>query len=115
MEEIINNIMQSPENTNPNVLRGQLQGMASGGGGVLVVHSTRNANRLTLDKTWKEIHGAPYAVLNMDRGTGTDYAPISYTSIDEGEYIVVFRNFFESEDYVFTIDNENSYPFRETK
>ena len=30
MEEIINNIMQSPENTNPNVLRSQLQNISSG-------------------------------------------------------------------------------------
>lgn len=28
MEEIINNVMQSPENTNPNVLRSQLQKMS---------------------------------------------------------------------------------------
>lgn len=33
MEEIINNIMQSPENTNPNVLRSQLQNIGGGGSG----------------------------------------------------------------------------------
>ena len=33
MEEIINNIMQSPEDTNPNVLRSQLQNISSGSGG----------------------------------------------------------------------------------
>ena len=32
MEEIINNVMQSPENTNPNVLRGQLQKIAQNSG-----------------------------------------------------------------------------------
>ena len=39
MEEIINSVMQSPENTNPNVLRGQLkaiQGEGSGGPGYSV-------------------------------------------------------------------------------
>ena len=33
MEEIINSVMQSPENTNPNVLRSQLQGVSGSGGG----------------------------------------------------------------------------------
>lgn len=33
MEEIINNVMQSPENTNPNVLRSQLQNIGGGSGG----------------------------------------------------------------------------------
>ena len=31
MEEIINSVMQSPENTNPNVLRSQLQNISEGG------------------------------------------------------------------------------------
>ena len=39
MEEIINSVMQSPENTNPNVLRGQLQKIGgSSGGGTMVVN-----------------------------------------------------------------------------
>lgn len=33
MEEIINSVMQSPENTNPNVLRSQLQSVSAGSGG----------------------------------------------------------------------------------
>ena len=32
MEEIINSVMQSPENTNPNVLRSQLQNIDGGSG-----------------------------------------------------------------------------------
>lgn len=32
MEEIINSVMQSPENTNPNVLRSQLQNIGGGSG-----------------------------------------------------------------------------------
>lgn len=58
MEEIINSIMQTPNNVNPNVLRGQLQGIA-GGGDVLVVHD----NEGVLDKTWNEINDAPLAII----------------------------------------------------
>ena len=59
MEEIINNIMQSPENTNPNVLRGQLQSVGSGsGGGVFVVGGTVSGTTVTLDKTAGEIYTA---------------------------------------------------------
>lgn len=36
MEEIINSIMHNPENTNPNVLRDQLQGISSGAGIVII-------------------------------------------------------------------------------
>lgn len=51
MEEIINSIMQSPENTNPNVLRGQLEGLATGGSGITIVHSING----TLDITAGEL------------------------------------------------------------
>ena len=37
MEEIINSVMQSPENTNPNVLRSQLQNIGGGGGGAEII------------------------------------------------------------------------------
>lgn len=45
MEEIINNVMQSPENTNPNVLRSQLSEIdgGSGSGGVRVYERTNDA------------------------------------------------------------------------
>ena len=51
MEEIINSIMQSPENTNPNVLRGQLEGLATGGSEITVVHNVDG----TLDITAGEL------------------------------------------------------------
>ena len=41
MEEIINSVMQSPENTNPNVLRSQLQSIGGDSdGSVFVVGGT---------------------------------------------------------------------------
>lgn len=62
MEEIINSVMQSPENTNPNVLRSQLQsvGGGSGSGGALVVNATVDftTNKATCDKTAGEMWSA---------------------------------------------------------
>lgn len=57
MEEIINSVMQSPENTNPNVLRSQLQGISGGsGGGAFVVGVDPETE--ALDKTAREIMDA---------------------------------------------------------
>ena len=58
MEEIINNIMQSPENTNPNVLRSQLQNIGGGSGGSFVIGGTVSGTTVTLDKTAGEIFAA---------------------------------------------------------
>ena len=58
MEEIINSVMQSPENTNPNVLRGQLQNIGGGSGGSFVVGGTVSGTTVTLDKTAGEIFAA---------------------------------------------------------
>lgn len=62
MEEIINSVMQSPENTNPNVLRSQLntiQGSgSSGGSGSELVYATItqvDENTWTCDKTGTEL------------------------------------------------------------
>ena len=90
-------------------------GSSGGDGGVLVVHDEEAGTVSTLDKTWKEIHDAPFAVLNNVLGTGTTYAPILYTGTDEGDYVVVFRDLVESKNYAFTTDSENGYPYRELK
>ena len=57
MEEIINNVMQSPENTNPNVLRSQLQniGEGSSSGGAMF---TKSGNTWSCDKTVAELKAA---------------------------------------------------------
>lgn len=55
MEELINNIMNTPENTNPNVLRGQLETIGNNSnGGIFVVED----NDGTLNKTFQEIYDA---------------------------------------------------------
>lgn len=71
-------------------------GGSSGGGGtgdnnVLVVNMTINGNTATLDKTWKEIYDAPFAVivssLGEDNKAYFDIADITYDS-DFNTYIV---------------------------
>ena len=59
MEEIIDNIMQSPENTNPNVLRGQLQEMAPGGD-IFVVNFIYNEQtyKYACDRSYDEVLSA---------------------------------------------------------
>ena len=58
MEEIINNIMQSPENTNPNVLRSQLQNIGGSGGGAVYATFTEDKGTWTCDKTYDELKAA---------------------------------------------------------
>ena len=61
MEEIINSVMQSPENTNPNVLRSQLQkidGASSGLTRDFLISANSEGDTVVLDKTYKEIYSA---------------------------------------------------------
>ena len=58
MEEIINNIMQSPENTNPNILRSQLQNIGDGGGGAVYATFTKSGDTWSCDKTAAELKAA---------------------------------------------------------
>lgn len=55
MEELINNIMQTPENTNPNVLRGQLEFIGNNSNSGILAVTDDNG---TLDKTFQEIYNA---------------------------------------------------------
>lgn len=106
MEEIINSIMQTPDNTNPNVLRSQLQGMASSStDGVLVLHAHETDSGTVLDKTWKEIHDAPFAILRREKSTGFDIIPITSVVSDPNDAFYVW--FSEN---VYETDSENGYP-----
>lgn len=58
MDEIINYVMNTPGNTNPNILRGMLDEISSsrGGGDVLILHEDPNTHNL--DRTAAEIYEA---------------------------------------------------------
>ena len=87
MEEIINSVTQSPENTNPNVLRSQLQniGEGSGGsGGVYAVTMEQIDGKFTLNKTVQEIITAcqkKTVLLNYEDSGQAIYAPLAYINI----------------------------------
>ena len=75
-------------------------GGSGGDGGVLVVHDEDG----TLDKTWKEIHDAPFAVLKFEEFDGFEVRPL--TSVTSGD---AFYAAFTDE-FVYETDNENGYP-----
>lgn len=90
-------------------------GGGGGGGGVLVV--TLDEDTHTLDKTWKEIHDAPYAVIQIiDSTYGHRFMSIYAVDYSEGQYAVVAASAeidppsitYNME--VFFTNSENGYP-----
>jgi len=89
------------------------QGVANGGGGVLV--ATVDLGTGTLDKTWQEIHDAAPDVYFSSGGF---YFPLYGVYEDSGEYCVVVINFesnspsepFTVSALVFKTDSAGGYP-----
>lgn len=83
MEELINNIMQSPENTNPNVLRSQLkaiQGEGSGGPG----YSVKNQRTTLFDgDATTESFGSTNRTVLLEQDIN---APTIFVTFDGEEY-----------------------------
>lgn len=67
-------------------------GGSSGGGGVLVVHLDNDTG--ALDKTWQEIHDAPFSVMYASAEEYSAHTPIIATEIDRSDYRVfmLFRD-----------------------
>lgn len=61
-------------------------GSSSGGGGVLVVHLDNDTG--ALDKTWQEIHDAPFSVAYTAADEFSGHLPIITTEIDGSDYRV---------------------------
>lgn len=78
-----------------------VNGSGGGGGGVLVVHD----NEGTLDKTWKEIHDAGFAVM-----MGEAYKICIGIILDEGDYIVSFLEYGISSPVTYIATTETGYP-----
>ena len=104
MDEVINYVMDTPGNTNPNVLRGMLEKSSNGSsGGGLVVHAdideTGKDPIYTLDKTGQEILDAyPWVKCVYNR---TDLLGVTtYFILDLVQY-EVFNGPSETE-YTFT-------------
>lgn len=87
-----NNMLQSL------LFSGVSSGGSSGGdGGVLVVHDEDG----TLDKTWKEIHDAPLAVLKVQYEA---VKLVSGITVSGGTYVVAFG------DLTYFANSEDGYP-----
>lgn len=81
----------------------------SSGGGVLVVHETVSDNAYTLDKTYKEISDAGFAVLYWEEaGSLNTVLWLSMIGGGDGEYVVAFRSNNETIEYA--TDSETGYP-----
>ncbi len=92
------------------------------GGGVLVVGATMNETTMTvtLDKTWKEIHDAPFAiiVINSAQGDMTYKANgfIGGLECDDGIYSVltfmagISQSAVSFDPVIFKATTENGYP-----
>lgn len=72
-------------------------GGSGGDGGVLVVHDEDG----TLDKTWKEIHDAPLAIMKLQYEA---VQVLSGITVSGGTYVVAFG------DLTYFTDSENGYP-----
>lgn len=80
-------------------------GIAGAGGGTLVVHDDGSG---TLDKTWKEVADAGFAVLQAD-SIVTVLAQVT-TGGAQNPWALVFLNLSTQQPLVFTTDSENGYP-----
>jgi hypothetical protein len=83
-------------------------GGGGSGGGVLVVTDTDG----TLDKTWQEIHDAPFAVLVNERDGYKGCAMLSYMSI-EGRAEPYSYNVTFGDDATYTASSADGYPSQE--
>ena len=125
MDEVINYVMETPGNTNPNVLRGMLQNNG-GGGNMLAVKveiDTETENTI-MDKTWKEIFDADcvsiYIINNGENYMYKDYAILSkmdyHIDTETGNLIYIVKCISYSDEgtdpqiLLFKTDSEDGYP-----
>lgn len=91
-------------------------GGGGGGGGVLVVGTTMTETSITLDKTWKEIKDAPFAVIVVDADESKFHIYIGGMNSEVGLYAVlafsagIGAETVVLEPIIFTTTSENGYP-----
>lgn len=100
------------ETITPALLNHMEDGIASGGGGMLIVQQTittaEGATTYTLDKTWKEIDDAMaagiYPIIIFSLSGGGHQIVLCYeTAIYDGEYCAQFGHSYST-------DSEDGYP-----
>lgn len=122
MEEIINYINSTPENSNPNVLRGLLQTMSDR---ILAVNATSGImvtvdDQGVFDKTYNEVSGAmvneklPVYVLSRtdyDEGVTTHYHLLVKNESYEGtDNVGNWYSFTDSDGHEYQCTSINDYP-----
>ena len=135
MDEIINYVMETPGNTNPNVLRGMLNNSggnlppvtsddngdvltvvegkwskaAPSGGGGLVVNAVTVDENTTLDKTWQEIlDAAKTGIVAILTTYADDDISVEYASsvyYQNSSYVVTSTTMTE-----YSTDSASGYP-----
>lgn len=85
-------------------------GGGQGGSNVLVVNC--NASTYTLDKTWQEIHDAPFAVIMIQQNSNKMVFYIaSITSIDSAYSVAAFSEGGDAiGETIFVTDSADGYP-----
>lgn len=95
-EEILNYVMDTPDNTNRMVLSDMLDEFSSGGGAsILVVGVTEEGSFWNCDKTWQEIYeaflsGSVRLSCPVFTENAVDYRNVIVVSTDGSQYDVYF-------------------------
>ena len=81
-------------------------GIAGAGGGILVVTATGDDVIVTLDKTWKQIFDADFAVIINETQGDKTISLVREVHIDDGQYVVQCARDFD----IYVATSENGYP-----
>lgn len=113
VDDVFNYVMETPGNTNPNVLRSLLNNLDSGGsssGGILVVNVSDGA----LDKTYSEILASTTPVVIHQASEEASYwGFVTAVFEDDGEYTVVVTDSSEQAVSYYIAYSADGYPEKE--
>lgn len=98
--------VSSADNGNVMTVVNGAWGKAAPRGGVLVVNAVydEDTDVTTLDKTWKEIHDADFAVLKDDVPSGKVVIPLTLIGEEDANFFV------GTGDNIYSTQSENGYP-----
>lgn len=110
VDDVFDYVMETPGNTNPNILRSLLNNLDSGsssGGGVLVVNVADGA----LDKTYSEILASTTPVAVHQASEGSSYwGFVTAVFDDDGAYIVTVTDSSAQAASQYVTDSADGYP-----
>ena len=111
MDDIINYIMENPDNTNPNVLRSMLENYSKSDSGALVVNVTLGeGGHFIMDKTAGNVYAAAQTGLVIVHYVNI-YAPLIYAErLKSGEYEFYIVKASDWAPGVFTAAESTDYP-----